>query len=185
MEQDNAISKPSPTGCCPPFDPNTFRQGDVAWNDKLFVADHAVAFFHIPLNLGRRVLRNQRLIDSAGAAPVQPLMLCDDKSPWGTDIYIEVTKPVPGATMARLSGTYATRLYEGAYSQAGKWEEDMRRHVAAQGRDIEKIYFAYTTCPRCARAYGKNYVVLFAQLASARAATPAPRATATGAAAGG
>jgi hypothetical protein len=185
MEPNKTIPKPSPTGCCPPFDPTSFKQGEVLWTDKLFVSDHVVAFLHIPLNLGRRVVRNQRLIDLAGATPVQPLMLCHDKSPWGTDIYIEVTKPVSGAKMARLSGTYVTRLYEGPYSQAGKWAEDMHRHVAAQGRDIERIYFAYTTCPSCARAYGKNYVVLFAQVASARAATSTPRAIVTGATVGG
>jgi hypothetical protein len=178
MEPNKAIPKTSPTGCCPPFDPTTFKQGDVTWTEKLFVVDQVAAFLHVPLNLGRRVLRNQRLIDTAGATPVQPIMLCDDKSPWRTDIYIEVTKPVPGATMAKLSGTYVTRVYEGPYSQAGKWAEDLRRRVTAQGREIEKIYFAYTSCPRCARAYGKNYVVLFAQLASARAQTPAPRAAA-------
>jgi hypothetical protein len=29
---------------------------------------------------------------------------------------------------------------------------------------LKKLYFSYTTCPACAKAYGKNYVVLFAQV---------------------
>jgi hypothetical protein len=37
--------------------------------------------------------------------------------------------------------------------------------VAARGRKLEKLYFSYTTCPACAKAYGKNYVVLFAKVA--------------------
>jgi len=27
-----------------------------------------------------------------------------------------------------------------------------------------KLYFFYTTCPRCAQKYGKNYVVILAQV---------------------
>jgi hypothetical protein len=158
-----------PTGCCPPFDPTLFSAGEVTWRDKPFVADHAVSFFHIPLNMGRRVLRNQRLIEAAAATPPQPLMLTDEKSPWGADLYIDVTRPVPGAKMTTLSGTFLTRVYEGPFSEAGKWAEDMRRFVASKGKKAERILFAYTTCPRCARAYGKNYVVLFAQVSAAAA----------------
>jgi hypothetical protein len=29
----------------------------------------------------------------------------------------------------------------------------------------DKIYLGYTACPKCAKAYGKNDVVLFAKLA--------------------
>lgn len=36
--------------------------------------------------------------------------------------------------------------------------------MAGKGRTLEKLYFGYTTCPKCAKAYGKNYVVLFAKV---------------------
>jgi hypothetical protein len=68
--------------------------------------------------------------------------------------------------MTTLSGTFSTQVYEGPYRQAGKWVADMRQHMADQGQPVEKIYFGYTTCPRCAKAYGKNYVILFAQHAN-------------------
>ena len=181
METNKTTTSKSipPTGCCPPFDPTAFSAGEVTWRDKPFVADHAVSLFHIPLNMGRKVLRNQRLIDAAAAAPSQPLMLTEEKSPWGTDVYIDVTRPVPGAKMTTLSGTFLTRVYEGPYSQAGKWAEDMRRYVASKGKKAEKIFFSYTTCPRCARAYGKNYVVLFAQVPEGSATPARPEATAS------
>ncbi|MEK7257207.1 MAG: hydrolase [Bacteroidota bacterium] len=28
-----------------------------------------------------------------------------------------------------------------------------------QGFALKKLYFGYTTCPACAKAYGKNYVL--------------------------
>jgi len=40
----------------------------------------------------------------------------------------------------------------------------MEAYVAKKGKQLKKIYFCYTTCPACAKAYGKNYVVLFAQI---------------------
>ncbi len=33
-------------------------------------------------------------------------------------------------------------------------------------KDTEKILFYYPTCPKCARIYGKNYVVVFARITS-------------------
>jgi hypothetical protein len=156
-----------PTGCCPPFDAAPWQDRELVWNDKLFVKDHVRCLFHIPLNMGARILKNQRLIEAANAAPAAPLMLSDERSAWGADLYIDVTRPVPGARMATLSGTFLTRVYEGPYREAPRWAADMRRHLLERQRRLNKIYFAYTTCPRCAEAYGKNYVILFAKVEGA------------------
>ena len=156
-----------PTGCCPRFDPATWNQALIVWRDKPFVTDHVHCLFYIPLDMRQRVVENQRKIDAAGARPEHPLMLSTDTSPWGANLYIEVTRPVPDARMTTLSGTFSTKVYEGPYHKAGKWVADMRQQMAAQGQAIEKIYLAYTTCPRCAKAYGENYVILFAEHAAA------------------
>ena len=79
---------------------------------------------------------------------------------WGSDLYIEVNKPVPGATLAKLSGTFLTKIFEGPFRDAGRSVEAMQRAVAAKGRTLEQLYLGYTTCPKCAKAYGKNYVVV-------------------------
>ncbi len=47
----------------------------------------------------------------------------------------------------------------------GKWAVEMKQYVENKGKQLLKLYFSYTTCPKCAKAYGKNYVVLFAQTA--------------------
>ncbi len=165
MLAENAA--PVPTGCCPPFDPEPWKDREIEWHDKLFVKDHVHTVFHVPVDMGRKVVRNLRRIEAADAQPLQPLMLSDEKSAWGADIYIDVTKPVPGAEMTKLSGTFLTRVYEGPYANVPHWVEDMKRFVRARGRSLEKLYFAYTTCPRCARAYGRNYVIAFAKVAAA------------------
>ena len=92
------------------------------------------------------------------------LMLNDENSLWGADIYIDVSKKVPDAQMATLTGTFLTKVFEGPYQNVGKWSEEMKKYVKNKGKNLKKLYFSYTTCPKCAKAYGKNYVVLFAQI---------------------
>lgn len=104
------------------------------------------------------------LIEKANAQAAYQLMLTDEKSLWGSDIFIDVAKKVPGANMTKLSGTFLTKVFEGPYQNAGKWAAEMHEYVNGKKRKIKKLYFSYTTCPKCAKAYGKNYVVLFAQM---------------------
>jgi len=46
-----------------------------------------------------------------------------------------------------------------------EWTTEMQAYVEKKNKKIKKLYFSYTSCPKCAKAYGKNYVVLFAQIA--------------------
>jgi hypothetical protein len=152
------------TGCCEPFDPALWQEKEITWQDKMFVFDHVKSFLHIPLDMGKKIVKNLELIEKAGAKAEYQLMLTDEKSAWGSDIYIDVSKEVPGAHMAKLSGTFLTKVFEGPYQNAGKWAEEMKKYVGDKGKEIKKLYFSYTTCPKCAKAYGKNYVVLFAKV---------------------
>ena len=157
-------SKITPTGCCEPFDPGPWQDKEMIWKDKIFVKDHVTSFLHIPLNMGKKIVKNLGLIEKAGAKSPYQLMLTDERSLWGADIYVDVAKEVPGAKMAALSGTFLTKVFEGPYQNAGKWAQEMDEYVKSKGKKLKKIFFSYTTCPKCAKAYGKNYVVLFAQV---------------------
>lgn len=154
-----------PTGCCEPFNPEPWQEKEITWNGKQFVKDHVTSFLHIPLNYGKIIVKNLDLINKAGAKSPYQLMLTDEKSLWGSDIYIDVACDVPGAQMATISGTFLTKVFEGPYQNAGIWATEMNKYVESKGKKIKKLYFSYTTCPKCAKTYGKNYVVLFAQIA--------------------
>ena len=43
--------------------------------------------------------------------------------------------------------------------------EFLEEYAKQQGRTPVKTYFFYTTCPNCAKHYGKNYVIGLAQVA--------------------
>lgn len=165
VESNMSNQTTTQTGCCEPFDPEPWQDKEITWSGKLFVKDHVTSFLHIPLNMGRKIIKNIELIEKANAKAPQQLMLTDEKSLWGADIYIDVAKDVPGAQTATLSGTFLTKVFEGPYQNAGKWAKEMEGYVKDRGKELKKLYFSYTTCPKCAKAYGKNYVVLFAQVA--------------------
>jgi hypothetical protein len=154
----------SETGCCPRFSPEPWDEKEVIFKDRLFVKDHVSSFFHIPLNFGKVMVRDMEMIKQAGALVPEPLMLSDEKSLWGADVYIEVSREVPGARMEKISGTFLTKVFEGAYKNMGKWVSGMEKYVKSKSKKIESMYFFYTTCPKCAKFYGKNYTVILAKV---------------------
>jgi len=152
------------TGCCPRFNPAPWDEKEVTWKDKLFVKDHVTSVFHIPLNCEKVIVRNMKIIDEANALTPEMVMLSDENSLWGSDLYISVTKDVPGAEIARISGTFLTKVFEGSYKNMRTWIKEMETYVAAKGKGPKKMYFFYTTCPKCAKIYGKNYTVILAEV---------------------
>jgi hypothetical protein len=152
------------TGCCPRFNPEPWQEKEITFKDKLFLKDHVISFLHIPLNFGNVMVKNVEKIQKADALTPEPLMLSDEKSLWGSDIYIAVSKEVPDAEMVKLSGTFLTKVFEGSYGNTSKWVRAMLDFIKSRGKEAKKLYFFYTTCPKCAKFYGKNYTVLLAEV---------------------
>jgi len=153
--------------CCPPFDPSRYDENKVVtWEDKLFLKETVRSFLYIPLTFGRATTRANTKIDKADAKTDECLLLDDFRSPWGSNIYVSCSKDVPEAEMTKISGTFMTKVYEGPYYKCGEWVKDTTAYVREKkGKDPIKIYANYTTCPKCAKQRGKNYVVMFAQVA--------------------
>ncbi len=154
-----------PETCCPPFDPQPWDEKQITWDEKRFVKDRVRSFLHIPLNFGSVMVRCMEKIQAAGAESEEMIVLADENSLWGADVYVGVAGDVPGAQMAALSGTFLTKVFEGHYKEIRNWIRQMGEYVEAQGHEFTKLYFYYTTCPKCAKKYGENYVVLLAQIA--------------------
>ena len=152
------------TGCCKRFEPEPWEDKEMIWCDKLFLKDHVISFFHIPLNFGKVMVKNMELIKKTDALAPEPVLLSDENSLWGADVYIAVSKEVPGARMEKISGTFLSKVFEGPYKDMGKWISEMKSYVGSKGKEIKKMYFFYTTCPKCAKAYGKNYVVILGKV---------------------
>jgi hypothetical protein len=152
------------TGCCPRFEAKKWDQQVFVFKDKPFVRAKTKSFMHIPLNFGGMMKKTWKMIEDAGADTDEFLMLSHDPSLWQGEHYIAVSKEVPGADNIKLSGTYLTKVFEGPLKETSKWVAQMKQYVKANGKNTEKMYLYYTTCPKCAKFYGKNYVVGFAQI---------------------
>lgn len=150
----------NPTGCCPRFKTEGWDEQELHFKDKLFVRATTRSFFHIPLNMGRVFPKIFKQLEETDAMDMDDFaVLSNDVSAWKGEHYFAVTKEVPGLKNVKLSGDYFTRVFEGPYKDARNWYDEMKEYVTEKGRTPEKIYFFYTTCPKCAKEYGKNYVV--------------------------
>ena len=158
------MSTKQPDECCPRFEPDGWDEKVITWNEKRFLRDRVVSFLHIPLNFGAVMTRSMAAIDAAGAAPDEMVILSDENSLWGADVYVAISKDMPGAKTATLSGTFLAKVFEGPYRNVRNWIGEMKSFVKDKGKTFNKLYFFYTTCPKCAKKYGKNYVGILAQL---------------------
>jgi hypothetical protein len=152
------------TGCCPPFDPAPWDGKIHEWDNKLFVKQKVCTFFFMPLNFGKVMIRINKKIESSGAKIPDWLCLSDHTSKWNMDIYLAVDKEIEGEENVRLSGTFLSKVYEGDFKETGKWCKDFEAYSKTMDYKIKKWYMWYTTCPKCAKVYGKNYVVVISQM---------------------
>jgi hypothetical protein len=154
----------NPTGCCPRFKPEGWDGQELHFADKPFVRAETRSLFHIPLDMGAVFKRTSEAIEGAHAdSGDQFIVLSRELSPWAAEHLFAVPQPVAGLKTVRLSGDYETKVFEGPFSKAPEWEAEFRNELAAQGRAAKNMYLFYTTCPKCAKAYGKNYVVAVAE----------------------
>jgi hypothetical protein len=154
--------------CCPVFDPLPWENKTHNWVDKPFIIDYLPQFFHMPFPpmMGKVIGRMWKKAQEAGAAPEMKdfLLLAYDPSPWKSELYMNVTKEVPGAENVKLTGTFISKVFDGPYNNVPKYIKELDSYLAGKGEKAKKYYFYYTTCPKCAKKYGHNYIVAFAEV---------------------
>ncbi|MFA6027864.1 MAG: hydrolase [Patescibacteria group bacterium] len=159
MNQEN-----NKTECCPKFDPAPWDGKIIEWNNKKFIKDKVFTFLNIPMNFGAAMKRLSEKVEKANAKMPDYICLSDHTSKWNMDLYLAVDKEVPDAKNVTLSGKYLSKVYEGNFKDTGKWCEDFKGYAKGKGAEVKKWYMWYTTCPKCAKKYGKNYVVILGQV---------------------
>jgi len=151
--------------CCPEFDPIPWDDKTMVWENKKFIKDKVFTLFYMPVNFGQVMKRLDEKLTKAGATIPDYLGLSDHTSKWNMDIYLAVDKEIPDAENVTLSGKFYSKVYEGSFQETGKWMKDFESITKSKNLAIKKEYMWYTTCPKCAKKYGKNYVVVVGQVA--------------------
>lgn len=150
--------------CCPKFDCKPWDKKILEWNNKKFIKAKVKTFLHIPLNFGLVITKLDKKITEAGAKIQDAMALSEHTSKWNMNIYVAVDKDIPGLENVSISGNFLSKVYEGDFSKTGLWCEDFNQYAKDEDVVIKKMYMWYTTCPKCAKKYGKNYVVIIGEI---------------------
>jgi hypothetical protein len=150
--------------CCPEFDPAPWDGKQFTWDNKKFIKDKVFTFFYMPLNFGSVMKRMNQIVEKSGAQMPDWLCLSEHTSKWNMDIYLAVDKEVDNARNTTLSGNFLSKVYEGDFKETGKWCKDFESFSKSKGVEIKKMYLWYTTCPKCAKKYGNNYVAIVGEV---------------------
>lgn len=150
--------------CCPKFDPEPWDDKLLHWDNKKFIKESVFTLFYMPINFGKAMIKLNKLVTDANAVIPDWLALSDHTSMWNMDIYLEVDRDIVGTETHILTGDFYSKVYEGSFQNTDKWCKDFIGIVKSKGMTMKKMYMWYTTCPKCAKKYGKNYVTIIASV---------------------
>ena len=154
--------------CCPEFDPIPWDGVTHQWQDKLFLCDSVPQFFHMPLPgiYGKTITQMWKKAEALGIAPDLKdfMLLAYDPSPWRSELYMTVTGESSEVDIARFNGTYVSKVFDGPYKDVPTYLKSFETYLSTLNYRADKYYFYYTTCPKCAKKYGHNYIVAIAKI---------------------
>lgn len=157
------------TDCCPVFDPKPWDRATHEWTDKLFLTRVIPQVFHMPLPgvMNRAIQGLWKEAEAAGIAPEQSdyLLLAHDPSPWKSELFMSVTAAKSGVEGLRsISGRFVSLVFDGPYYDVPRYLAETKRYLADLGMTAKKYYLYYTTCPKCAKKYGHNWIVTISEV---------------------
>lgn len=150
--------------CCPKFDSGPWDEKILDWKNKRFVKAKVTTICYMPLNFGGVMKKMDKKIREAGATIPENMGLSDHTSKWNMDVYLAVDKEIPGLENTVINGKFLSKVFEGAYSDTGKWCKEFAEYAKKQGIKTGKMYMWYTTCPKCVKTHGKNYVAIISEI---------------------
>jgi len=153
------------TGCCPKFHPGHWEEKLFDFSAYAFIKGHSASLFYMPLNLDKVMTKIMTDIQNAKANfEDKMLVLSQDLSPFKAEHLFLVNGEVKGYKRQRLEGLFFCKVYDGPFKNMTEWMKDFDEVLRLKGRKLEEVYAYYTTCPKCAKVYEHNYVVLLAKV---------------------
>jgi hypothetical protein len=136
----------------------------------LFLKDSIPQIFHIPLpgSFAKAIGRMWKTAEKAGAAPDPKdfLLLTHDPSAFKAELYMAITREIAGCNIERLTGNFFSKVYEGSYGDVPQCLRKTDLYLAANVMVSKKYYINFPYCPKCAKKYGHNYIMVLAEVES-------------------
>ncbi|MBE0676813.1 MAG: hypothetical protein IH591_19315 [Bacteroidales bacterium] len=153
--------------CCPDFEVEKWHKKTFNWENKLFLKESMDTFFHIPFPplIGKKVMKMHSLAQKSEANihdKSEALILFRDPSAFKSEVYYSVAKEVEGANNTTISGLFVAGVFDGPYNNIPKYIKEMERYLEGREQTAKDYYVHYAYCPKCAKANGHNYMILFA-----------------------
>lgn len=157
------------TQCCPKFNVERWDKKAFNWNSKKFIKDSIPEIFHIPIpsTIDKKITRMWTSIEKSNAQSPNKedtLILFRDPTPFKGEIYISVEKDVPNEENVTLSGTFISRVFDGGYNDVPKFIKSMEEYLSETNKIPKDYYIHYAYCPKCAKEYDHNYMIIFAKI---------------------
>lgn len=155
--------------CCPKFNPKRWNGKTFLWKNKLFIKETIPTLFHIPFPpmIGKRITKMWNLANEAKKEVTnkeEVLILFHDPSAFKSEIYLSVTGEIENANNSKISGTFISRVFSGPYNSIPKFIKQMNEYLSKRRKTAKDYYVHYAYCPKCAKKYGNNYMILFAKV---------------------
>jgi len=155
--------------CCPPFEPKKWENKTHNWENKPFIKETIPTFFHIPFPpmIGKKITKMWEQVKQSKAEPKDIkdwLVLFHDPSAFKSEIFMSAIKKVKGANNQPISGTFISKVFAGPYNAIPKFIKEMDNYLKKQNKKAKDYYVHYAYCPKCAKKFGKNYIILFAEV---------------------
>jgi hypothetical protein len=162
MSAPSTYTDTNETGCCAVPNVADWDRVTVEFDAQPFIRRHTRSVMHVPLDMSRVMTGLDTTARSAGVTmpPDRAMVLSRELSAWRAEQLYAVTAPVAGADNVTLDGRFASAAFEGPYGQSAAWVAEARDFARTQGEPGEETYVFYTTCPRCAKHYGRNDVIV-------------------------
>lgn len=158
MSLPNTYTEKNETGCCGEPNIGEWDNREIVFESKPFIRMYTRSFLFMPLNMGKIMTALQQTAEAANATMPreQAMILSRDISPWRAEQLYAVSTPVEAVDNVTLNGTFLTKVFEGPYSNAKQWYDALQAYASEKGKRVKNAYFFYTTCPSCAKHYGKT-----------------------------
>ncbi len=155
--------------CCPKFNPEKWDQKNYSWDNKPFIKETMPTFFHIPFPplMNKKIIKLCEAAENSKMGEINnedTLLLFRDPSEFKSEIYLSVVGPISSANNVNISGNFMAKVFSGPYNAVPKFLKEMNAYLATQNKVAQDYYIHYAYCPKCAKKYGNNYMIIFARV---------------------
>ncbi|MDY6958557.1 MAG: hydrolase [Halobacteriota archaeon] len=155
--------------CCPKFDAERWDKRTFNWEDKPFIKESIPTFLHTPFPpmIWWKLNKMWKMAEEAEATlpnKEEILVLFNDPNAFKSEIYLSVAKEVDEAKNSKISGDFVSKVFDGPYNAIPRFISEMNEYLSGENKTAKDYYVHYAYCQKCAKKFGHNYMILFAEV---------------------